>query len=181
MIFTPTPLDGSYLIDLEPFADERGWFARFYCKEEFEAIQHDKEWVQLNHSATYQKGSIRGMHFQLHPYKEIKMVRCVVGSVFDVIIDLRSNSPSFLQWVGAELSANNKRMMYIPRGFAHGFQTLENNCELIYHHTEIYKPEAERGLRYNDPRVGIRWPLPLGSISKKDSEHPFLEETFKGI
>src|ERR1700755_2270036 len=121
MIFLPTSLPDSYVIELQPFGDERGWLARYYCKDEFKQIGHGKEWVQLNHSATYKKGSIRGMHFQKPPHTEIKMVRCVAGAVFDVIIDLRKNSSTFLKWFGAELSAENKKMLYIPEGFAHGF------------------------------------------------------------
>ena len=113
MIFTPTSLAGSYIIDLEPRSDERGWFARYYCKEEFKKIGHIKELVQMNHSATNKKGSVRGMHFQLHPYKEIKMLRCIAGSVYDVIIDLRKGSDTFLKWIGVELSATNKKMLYI--------------------------------------------------------------------
>ncbi len=181
MIFTPTSLAGSYVIDLEPRSDERGWFARYYCKEEFQKIGHTKEWVQMNHSVTNKKGSIRGMHFQVHPYKEIKMLRCIAGSVYDVIIDLRKDSDTFLQWAGVELSATNKKMLYIPEGFAHGFQCLEDNCELIYHHSEFYQPGAEAGIRYNDPLINIEWPLPLTIISPRDEEHHFLNENFKGI
>lgn len=181
MIFTPTPLPGSYLIDLEPFNDERGWFARFYCKKEFEQLGHNKEWVQMNHSVTYLKGSLRGMHFQKHPYREIKMVRCIVGSVFDVIIDLRRNSETFLKWFGIELSAENKKILYIPEGFAHGFQCMQDHCELIYHHTEYYSADAEGGVRYNDPLIGIQWPMKVSAISMRDQSHSFLEKTFKGI
>ena len=181
MIFNPTSLVGSYVIDLEPRSDERGWFARYYCKEEFEKIGHTKEWVQMNHSFTNKKGSIRGMHFQVHPFREIKMLRCIAGSVYDVIIDLRKDSATFLQWMGVELSATNKKMLYIPEGFAHGFQCLEDDCELIYHHSEFYKPGAEAGIRYNDPLINIEWPLPLTVISSRDEELPYLTEQFKGI
>ncbi len=181
MIFTQTPLTGSYVIDLEPKSDERGWFARYYCKEEFEKIGHTKEWVQMNHSFTNKKGSIRGMHFQVAPYREIKMLRCIAGSVYDVIIDLRQDSPTFLHWTGVELSAANKKMLYIPEGFAHGFQCLEDNCELIYHHSEFYQPGAESGIRYNDPLINIKWPLPLTVISQRDEQHPLLDKKYKGI
>ena len=181
MIFNPTPFAGSYIIDLEPKADERGWFARYYCKDEFQKIGHTKEWVQMNHSVTNKKGSIRGMHFQVHPFREIKMLRCIAGSVYDVIIDLRKNSNTFLKWIGVELSSENKKMLYIPEGFAHGFQCLEDNCELIYHHSEFYKPGAEAGIRYNDPLVNIEWPLPAIIISSRDEQHPYLSENFKGI
>jgi dTDP-4-dehydrorhamnose 3,5-epimerase len=181
MIFTPTSLGGSYLIDLDIKADERGWFARYYCKNEFETIGHAKEWVQMNHSVTYRKGSIRGMHFQVYPYREIKMLRCIAGSVFDVIVDLRKGSDTFLKWFGAELSAENKKMLYIPEGFAHGFQSLTDNCELLYHHSEFYVPAAEAGIRYNDPLINVKWPLPTTIVSARDAEHPYLDENFKGI
>jgi len=181
MIFTPTKLLGSYVIDIKSFTDERGWFSRYYCKNEFDEIGHNKEWVQLNHSFTLEKGSMRGMHFQRKPFEEIKMVKCVAGKVYDVIIDLRRDSQTFLQWVGVELSAANKKMMYIPQGFAHGFQCLEDNCELIYHHSEFYNPEAEAGIRFDDPRINIQWPLPVTILSPRDKNHPYIDENFKGI
>jgi len=181
MTFTETPLSGSFVIDLKTVSDERGWFARTFCKKEFEQIGHTKEWVQLNHSVTYQKGSIRGMHFQYPPYSEVKMVRCIAGAVFDVIIDLRSGSSSFLQWFGAELSGANKKMLYIPEGFAHGFQTLTADCELIYHHTSYYTPGAEGGIKYDDKRIGINWKFPVVEISERDKNHPYLNESFTGI
>ena len=181
MKFLSTPLQGSYIIDLEPFSDDRGWFSRFFCKKEFDQIGHYKEWVQLNHSVTYHKGNIRGMHFQNAPYREIKLVRCIQGSIFDVIIDLRKDSGSFLQYLGVELSAENRRMLYIPEGFAHGFQCLTDNCHLIYHHTEYYTKEAEGGIHYNDPSIGIQWPLEVSGHSDRDGNHPFIEKNFKGI
>lgn len=181
MIFTPTQLKGVFIIDLQPVGDSRGWFSRTYCKNEFAAIGHDKEWVQLNHSFTSKKGTVRGMHYQLPPFSEIKMVRCIAGAVLDVVIDLRKGSPTFLQWTGVELSAENKKMIYIPEGFAHGFQCLTDNCELLYHHSAFYTPGAEGGIRYNDPLVGINWPLDLTEISDRDKAHPFLDKNFKGI
>lgn len=181
MIFTETQLEGSYLISLTPFGDSRGWFARTYCKKEFAQIGHHKEWQQINHSYSTKKGTIRGMHYQLAPYNEIKMVRCIAGAVFDVIIDLRKNSPTFLKWFGAEISAENKSMLYIPGGFAHGFQTLTNNAELVYHHTEFYTPVAETGVRFNDKMIDIKWPLPVSEISEKDNSFPLLISTFKGL
>ena len=181
MIFTPTSLAGSYIINPETRLDERGWFARYYSKDEFHQIGHIKEWVQMNHSYTNKKGSIRGMHFQVHPYKEIKMLRCIAGSVYDVIIDLRNDSATFLKWIGVELSAANKKMLYIPEGFAHGFQCLEDNCELTYHHSAFYEPGAEAGIRYNEPIINIKWPLPITIISAKDEKHHYLNENFKGI
>jgi dTDP-4-dehydrorhamnose 3,5-epimerase len=181
MIFTPTLLKGSYVIDLNVFTDDRGWFARTYCKNEFAAINHTKEWVQLNHSFTSQKGTVRGMHYQLPPFSEIKMVRCIAGAVYDVIVDIREGSPTFLQYTGMELSAANKKMLYIPEGFAHGFQTLTDDAELMYHHTEFYTPGAEAGISYSDPLVNIKWPLNVTSISGRDQQHILLDKNFKGI
>jgi dTDP-4-dehydrorhamnose 3,5-epimerase len=181
MIFTETALHGSYIISLEPFSDERGWFARTYCKKDFAIIGHEKEWVQLNHSFTKNKGTIRGMHFQHPPFSEIKMIRCIAGAVLDVIVDIRKDSPTFLHHVTVELSAANKQMIYIPEGFAHGFQTLEENSELIYHHSEYYQPGVEGGLRYNDAALKVQWPLPIQNISERDLNHPLLDNNFKGI
>lgn len=181
MIFSPTFLSGSFIIEPNVLTDDRGWFARFYCKNEFKEIGHKKEWVQLNHSVTNKKGSIRGMHFQVKPFGEIKMVKCIAGAVYDVIIDLRQDSETFLNWFGTELSAKNRKMLYIPEGFAHGFQCLEDKCELIYHHSEFYTPAAEAGLRYDDPVIKINWPLPLTVISPRDELHPFLDGNFKGL
>lgn len=181
MIFTAAPLPGSYVVDLTPFRDSRGWFARTYCKNEFEQVGHTKEWVQINHSFTEKAGVIRGMHYQLPPFRETKLVRCIAGSVYDVIVDLRKGSGTFLQWFGVELSAANKKMMYIPEGFAHGFQATADNSELIYHHTEFYVPGAEAGIRYNDPRVAIAWPLQVTGVSDRDANHPLLDNTFAGF
>ncbi|MBS1746649.1 MAG: dTDP-4-dehydrorhamnose 3,5-epimerase [Bacteroidetes bacterium] len=181
MVFTETNLKGSFTIELKPFTDERGWFARYFCKKEFASIGHTKEWVQMNHSFTSKKGSLRGMHFQLSPFSEIKLVYCISGSVFDVIVDLRKNSNTFLQWFGAELSASNHRMMYIPEGFAHGFQCLEDNCGLLYHHTAYYQPNVEGGIKYDDPVLNIQWPLDVTTISARDMAHPYLDKNFKGI
>lgn len=181
MTFTTTPLAGSYVVQLTPHGDSRGWFARYYCKNEFQQIGHTKEWVQMNHSFTALKGTIRGMHYQVPPYGEIKMVRCISGAILDVIIDLRQHSSTFLQWFGIELTAENKKSLYIPEGFAHGFQTLTDNCELIYHHSIFYTPAAEAGIRYNDPKVDIYWPLPVITLSERDAGHPLLDENFKGI
>ena len=181
MIFTPTTLSGSYVIDVKPFEDERGWFSRYYCKNEFQQIGHDKDWVQLNHSVTKQKGTLRGMHYQIAPYREIKMVKCITGAIYDVIIDLRKSSPTFLQWYGVELSAENKRMLYIPEGFAHGFQCLADNCQLLYHHSEYYRPNAEGGIKYDDPLINIQWLLPVEMLSARDASHPYINKNFEGI
>jgi dTDP-4-dehydrorhamnose 3,5-epimerase len=181
MKFTPTSLQGSFIIDISLFEDSRGWFARTYCKNEFKQIGFSKEWLQLNHSFTLHKGSVRGMHYQLFPHQEIKLVRCIAGSIYDIIIDLRKESLTFLKWFGLELSAANKKMLYIPEGFAHGFQTLTDNCELIYHHSEFYTPAAEAGIRYNDPEININWPLEISEVSERDANHSLLDNNFKGI
>lgn len=181
MKFSLTSLRGVYIVDPEPVADSRGWFARTFCKEEFTAIGHTGEWVQMNHSFTTTKGTIRGMHYQPPPYGEIKMVRCIAGVVYDVVVDIRKESDSFLQWTSVELSADNKKMIYIPQGFAHGFQTLTDKCEMIYHHSSFYSPGAEKGIRYDDPIINIEWPLPLTDISERDLSHAFLNESFKGV
>ena len=176
-----TPLQDAFVIEPEPFIDDRGLFARVFCQHELQNILRDKKIVQINHSLTRQKGAIRGMHFQYPPKAETKMVKCLRGSVFDVIIDLRKGSPTFLKWHGEVLSAENMKMMYIPEGFAHGFQTLEQNCELLYLHTEFYSPEHEGGVCYNDPLINISWPLATTDISAKDQGYPLLSKDFKGI
>jgi dTDP-4-dehydrorhamnose 3,5-epimerase len=172
MIFEPT---------LTPRTDDRGWFTRFFCKQEFEQIGHTKEWIQMNQSYTHNKGALRGLHFQNPPYQEIKMVRCIAGTVYDVIIDLRKGSPTFLQSYSTELSAEKKNMVYIPEGFAHGFQTLTEDCELIYLHTEYYTPTAEAGIRFDDSAIKIKWPLTISEMSERDKKHPYLEQNFEGI
>lgn len=182
MKFEETILNGSYVIDLNLFQDNRGWFARTYSKDEFE--EHTgfyKEWVQINHSFTKKKGSVRGMHFQPSPFAEIKLVRCIGGAVFDVIVDLRKDSPTFLQWYGINLSSENKRMIYIPEGFAHGFQTLSDSAELIYHHSGFYTPGVESGIKYNDPAVNIQWPISITEISERDKNHQLIDSTFKAL
>lgn len=179
MIFEPTILEDNYVIFPETRGDDRGWFMRTYCKEQFKTIGHYKEWVQMNHSYTSRKGVVRGMHFQHPPHAEIKLVRCVQGSVFDVVVDLRSSSATFLKWFGIELSATNKKMMYIPEGFAHGFQTLSDDVELIYLHSEKYMPVSEGGLRYNDPRIGIQWPEVITQVSERDQSFSAISENFK--
>lgn len=181
MKFIQTILPGAYIIEPTPFTDERGFFARTYCKNEFAQTGFTGEWVQLNHSITNKKGTIRGMHFQNPPFSEVKMVKCIAGTVFDVILDLRKNSPTFLKWFGAELSADNKKMIFIPEGFAHGFQALTDDCGLIYHHSNFYTPGAEGGIKYDEPLVNIEWPLSLTSISGRDNNHPYLTTDFKGI
>jgi len=181
MTFTPTSLEGSYLIDPNVFQDERGWFTRTYCKEEFSSIVPSLEWVQFNHSCTRHCGAIRGLHFQKPPHQEAKLIRCIAGAVWDVTVDLRIESPSFLKWFGVELSAANRKMLFVPERFAHGFQTLTENCEMLYHHTHAYAPDAEGGLRYDDPQLAIHWPKPPTCLSERDLRHPLLTQDFKGI
>lgn len=181
MKFIETELSGAFIIELEPFVDERGLFARTFCREEFAKVGFNKQIVQINHSITKNKGTIRGMHFQLTPALESKIIRCINGAVFDVMVDIRAGSSTFLKWYGTELSKENMRMVYIPEGFAHGFQALTDNAELIYHHTELYSSEYERGLKYDDPVLSIDWPLEVKTISARDGSYPFVDFKFKGI
>ena len=175
------PLQDAFIIEPEPFKDDRGLFARVFCQQELQHILHNKNIVQINHSLTRQKGAIRGMHFQKPPQAEIKMVKCLHGSVVDVIVDLRKGSPTFLKWHGEVLSVKNMKMMFIPEGFAHGFQTLEDDSELLYMHTEFYSPGSEAAIRFDDPMVGIDWPMEVTDISERDKKHVLLDNEFKGI
>lgn len=181
MKFFETALKGAYTIELEPFGDERGFFARTFCKREFKQIGHTKEFVQFNHSMTSEKGTLRGLHYQVPPGSEIKLIRCIRGEVLDVIVDLRKNSSTFLRHIGVNLSEENMKMIYVPEGFAHGFQTLKDNSQMIYHHTAYYSPEDERGLFYSDPTLDIKWPLDIKNLSEKDKNHPVIDNNFKGI
>ena len=181
MKFEETKLAGSYVVDIIASSDERGWFARTFDKDEFKKINFDGEWLQMNHSFTNKKGTVRGMHYQLPPFAEVKLVRCIAGAVFDVIIDLRKNSATFLQCFEIELSAENKKMIYIPEGFAHGFETLTDNCELVYHHSQFYKPGFEGGIKYDDPMIKIQWPGKVTNISTRDESHSYLDKNFEGI
>lgn len=178
MLFNKTPLDGAYTIDLEKRGDDRGFFARLFCEKEFGAVGLETHFVQINNSTSAKRGTLRGMHFQLPPAAEVKVVRCIKGALFDVIVDLRPDSPTFKQWYGAELSAENRRMMYVPRGFAHGFITLVDDTEAFYLVSAFYAPECERGLRFDDPAIGIEWPLPPTEMSDKDKKWPDLDTAF---
>jgi dTDP-4-dehydrorhamnose 3,5-epimerase len=170
MIFTDTPLKGAYLIDLQKRGDDRGFFARAFCEKEFADHKLIGRFVQVNNSLSAAKGTLRGMHYQLQPRAESKLVRCIRGALYDVILDLRRDSPTFGQSFGAELTAENRRMMYVPKGFAHGILTLEDNTEIFYFVDEFYAPEYERGVRWNDPEFQIGWPLQPVVISDKDAE-----------
>ena len=176
MKFTETALTGAYVIDLEPFADSRGLFARTFCVQEFEAHGLNPTVAQCNLSVTRQRGALRGMHYQIAPAAETKLVRCSAGAIYDIIIDLRPDSPTYLQHFGVELSATNRSALYIPAGFAHGFQTLVDHTEVLYQMGEFYAPEYARGLRYDDPAFGLSWPLPVSEISQKDQEWPLWRD-----
>ena len=181
MTVTPTMLAGLMRVDRRQQEDARGFFSRLFCADELRAIGADASIAQVNHSFTRRRGSVRGMHFQYPPHAETKFVSCLRGEVFDVAIDLRRGSPTFLQWHAELLSETNHRSLFIPRGFAHGFQTLRDDCELLYLHSAAYAPGAEGGLSPTDARVGIRWPLPLAEISERDAAHPPLTDAFKGL
>ena len=181
MIFDEHPLQGVYTVRPQYMNDKRGAFGRLFCREDFRCLGHDKEILQINHSLNKIRGSIRGMHYQNVPKCEIKIIKCIKGAVFDVIVDIREASPTFLQWTSVELSAQNKKMIYIPEGFAHGFQVLEEDSELLYLHTEYYSPGHEGALSYRDPILDISWPLTPTEISEKDQQQPFIDETFKGL
>ncbi|MCP9749908.1 dTDP-4-dehydrorhamnose 3,5-epimerase [Ferruginibacter sp. HRS2-29] len=172
---------GLYTVSLKKLEDERGFFARTYCKNEFAKIGFNKEFVQFNHSFNKSKGTIRGMHFQVPPFAETKLIRCVQGAVYDVAVDLREGSPTFLQYAGIELNEENMLAVLIPEGFAHGFQVLKDNSALIYHHTEVYTPGADGGIRFDDPALAIQWPLDPLLVSQKDREYKLIDQNFKGI
>ncbi len=172
MIFTETKLKGAYLIDIESREDERGFFARAWCQQEFIAHGLISNWVQCNMSFNKVKGTLRGMHYQAEPYSEAKLVRCTMGAVFDVIIDLRPHSPTFKKWFAVELTAENRHMVYIPKGFLHGFQSLADNSEVFYQMSEFYCAENARGFRWNDPVFAIEWPeIGHRIISEKDRSY----------
>jgi dTDP-4-dehydrorhamnose 3,5-epimerase len=168
VIFTETNLKGAFVIEPEQLADDRGFFARTWCKREFETYGLNPNLVQCNISLNRKKGTIRGMHYQCAPYEEAKLVRCTKGKIHDVIIDLRSDSPTFKKWISLELSADSYKSIYIPEGFAHGFQSLEENTEVYYQMSEFYYPEFARGIRWNDPQFSVLWPIEDISISDKD-------------
>ncbi len=172
MIFTETRLRGAFIIDPERLEDERGFFARTWCQREFETHGLGTQWVQCNISFNHTKGILRGMHYQQAPYEESKLVRCTMGATYDVIIDLRPDSPTFKQHVAVSLSAQNRRMLYVPVGFAQGFLTLEDNTEVLYYMSEFYAPDYAAGVRWNDPVFGIQWPSDVMVISERDRHHP---------
>lgn len=176
MIFTETKLPGAYLLQLQKREDERGFFARSWCQQEF--ADHDLAtcMVQGNVSYNKQAGTLRGLHYQAAPYGEVKLVRCTRGALYDVIVDLRAASPTYQQWLGVALTADNYQMLYVPAGFAHGFITLVPDTEATYQVSQVYTPGAERGLRYDDPTFAIAWPTPVQVISEKDKSWPNFGE-----
>lgn len=176
MIFTALPLAGAYRIDLETREDERGFFARLFCDREFAAHGLETRWVQMNNSQSRARHTLRGLHFQRPPQAEVKVVRCLHGAIWDVLVDLRAGSPTFGQWAGAELSADNRAMLYVPRGFAHGFLSLSDEAEILYLVSAHYSPAHEGALRWDDPQVAIAWPATPTAISDKDARAPLLRE-----
>jgi len=171
MIFTETKLKGAFIIDIEPREDERGFFARSWCEDEFKKHSLNPRLVQCNISFNKKRGTLRGMHWQVAPFAEAKLVRCTRGALYDVIIDLRPDSPTFKQWISVELTAENRRAVYVPEDFAHGFQTLMDNTEVFYQMSEFYHPENARSVRWDDPAFGIEWPSGPRIISRRDNEY----------
>ncbi len=179
--FLNTTLNGVYTARRTFFEDQRGSFSRFYCAEDFAAFGLVTPIAQINHSLTQKKGTVRGMHFQYPPHAETKIVSCLKGVIFDVAMDIRRDSKTFLQWHGEKLSRDNRKSLIIPQGFAHGFQALSDDCELIYLHTALYNQDAEGALNAVDPRLAIDWPLPITEMSERDKTHPCIDVKFKGL
>jgi dTDP-4-dehydrorhamnose 3,5-epimerase len=175
MKFVETKLKGAFIITPDLIEDKRGFFARTFCRQEFGEHSLNPDLVQCNISFNETKGTLRGMHYQAAPHEEVKLIRCTSGAICDVIVDLRLDSPTFKGWFAAELSKANHQMLYVPEGFAHGYQTLEPQTEVFYQVSTFYHPASERGVRWNDPTFGIKWPLPVGVISKKDGSYPDWE------
>jgi dTDP-4-dehydrorhamnose 3,5-epimerase len=176
MKFSPARLSGIWIIDLELRADDRGFLARTYCEREFSLHGLNTRWPQCNLTLTKERGMIRGMHFQAEPQPEIKLIRCAAGAIFDVVVDVRRESKTFGQWESFELTAENRRTLYVPGGFAHGFQCLVKNCEVFYQMSEVYVPELARGIRWNDPQVDVRWPIENPILSERDRNLPLFSE-----
>ena len=175
MIFKETKLRGAYIIEPELIEDERGFFTRIWSQAEFASRGLNPKLVQCNNSWNKQTGTLRGMHYQIQPHEEAKLVRCGAGAIYDVIVDLRRDSPTWGEWLGLELTSRNRLMVYVPEGFAHGFQTLEDDTEVFYQVSEYYYPESARGVRWDDPAFGIQWPLGISVISERDRSHPFVD------
>ena len=181
MKFTIAKLKDAYIIHLEPRRDQRGFFERLFCQKELAKIGLKKAIVQINYTLTLKKGTVRGMHYQNPPFAEGKIVTCLKGEVFDCLVDLRQNSPTFLKWHGEILSEDNKKMIFIPEGFAHGLQTLKKNSQMLYFHTNSYNEGSEKRIKFDDPIIGIKWKLKVTEISAKDKNNPYLRKNFQGI
>jgi dTDP-4-dehydrorhamnose 3,5-epimerase len=181
MNIVDTPIADLKIAQSSPHRDTRGAFLRLFCAHELESVLGERQIAQINHSRTSHVGAVRGMHFQYPPHAEMKMVRCLRGRVWDVAVDLRAQSPTFLQWHAQELAQDDAQMLVIPEGFAHGFQVLEPDSELLYFHTAFYNPTSEGGLRHDDPRLAIAWPLPPQDLSPRDLSHPLLSADFTGV
>ncbi|NBC27275.1 MAG: dTDP-4-dehydrorhamnose 3,5-epimerase [Bacteroidetes bacterium] len=177
MKFTDTPIEGAVIIELEKHEDHRGYFARGFCKHEFKAQGLAHDIVQCNFSESRKKGTLRGMHYQVKPHQEVKMIRCIRGAIYDVIVDLRTDSPTYKKWFGLNLTDKHYKMLYAPKGVAHGFQTIEDKSVIFYMVTEFYNQEAEGGVRWNDPAFNIEWPLKVTEMSEKDRSFPDFKDT----
>jgi len=180
-IFSKTQLPRVWIAERKYFEDDRGSFGRLFCANEFKEIGLKKQIVQINHSITKKKGTVRGLHYQHPPHADLKIVSCLNGEIFDVAVDLRYGSKTFLSWHGERLSSENKKSLVIPEGFAHGFQALSNDCEMIYLHTEFYNKESEGGFNVNDKKITIDWPLKIGNLSEKDKKLPFIGDEYMGL
>jgi len=176
-----TDLSGVYVVESQIRGDTRGSFSRLFCNKELSSVIGSRTIVQINQSKTAEKGTVRGLHYQNSPFAEMKLIRCLKGAVWDVALDLREGSPTFLKWHAQELTQENNLMMVIPEGVAHGFQTIKNDSELLYLHTEYYEPEHEAGVRHNDPMIAIEWPLNIKGMSDRDLSFPLLDNEFKGL
>ena len=181
MIIKPIFISGVQVLEHAVFSDHRGKFSRIFCQNDLEGYLKSREIKQINRSLTYEIGTVRGFHYQNPPDAEVKIIHCLFGKVFDVVVDLRKGSPTFLKWFGVELSAQKKNALLIPEGCAHGFQTLESNSELVYLHTAFYKPDSEGIIRFDDPTVGINWPLDPVNISQRDMGGVYIDQSFTGI
>ena len=181
MKFLETKIKGAYIIEIEKKEDPRGFFAREWDTKEFQMKGLEPKLVQISISSNLKKGTIRGIHYQLRPFQEMKYVRCIRGKAFEVVIDLRPNSDTFKEWISTELSSENYKAIYSPKGTGLAYQTLEDNTELLYHMSEFYSPEYERGIRYDDPTLGIKWPLEVSNIKDKDLAFPYLDDAIKEI
>jgi len=179
MLFIQTALQGAFIVEPQKVEDERGFFARTFCAEEFQAHGLESRFLQCSIAFNEKKGTLRGLHYQAPPFEEVKLVRCTMGTIYDVILDLRPASPTFQQWSAAELSAENRRMLYIPEGFAHGYQTLADHSEVYYQISELYHPESGRGIRWDDPAFAIFWPLAPTAISRQDTLFNLLDDLKK--